>query len=98
MNKRKSWRHGFRKHIPNQGGERLINREIHMGRIIKEFLIMFFVLFFVISGLLFGWSAVHGHYAEKATFQQVQPQKRQLIITFKLYRTEGMPQSACLLS
>jgi hypothetical protein len=47
---------------------------------------------------LFGWSAVHGHYAEKATFQQVQPQKRQLIITFKLYRTEGMPQSACLLS
>lgn len=52
-----------------------------MIRIIKEFLIMFVLLFFVISGLLFGWSAVHGHYEEKTISHQVQPQKSQLITT-----------------
>jgi hypothetical protein len=52
-----------------------------MIRIIKEFLVMFVLLFFVISGLLFGWSAVHGHYEEKTISHQILPQKSQLITT-----------------
>lgn len=50
-----------------------------MIRTIKEFLVMFIILFFVISGLLFGWSAVHGQYEEKAVFHQAPLQKSPLI-------------------
>lgn len=50
-----------------------------MIRTIKEFLVMFVILFFVMSGLLFGWSAVHGQYEEKTVSHQAPFQKNQLI-------------------
>ncbi|MBL1262607.1 hypothetical protein [Candidatus Methylomicrobium oryzae] len=51
-----------------------------MLQIIKEFLMIFILLFLVISGLLFGWSAVHGQYEEKTISYPVNPQKGWLII------------------
>jgi hypothetical protein len=69
-----------------------------MIQIIKEFLVMFVILFFVISGLLFGWSAVHGHYAEKVSHQPVQPQQSQLIITLNTQNGEGLLQCTEILS
>jgi hypothetical protein len=65
---------------------------------IKEFLVMFVILFFVISGLLFGWSAVHGHYAEKVNHQPVQPQKKPLITTLNTQNGEGILQCTKILS
>jgi hypothetical protein len=69
-----------------------------MIQIIKEFLVMFVILFFVISGLLFGWSAVHGHYAEKVNHQPVQPQKNPLITTLNTRNDERILQGTEILS
>lgn len=52
-----------------------------MLQIIKEFLMMFFLLFLVISGLLFGWSAVYGQYEEKTISYPVNSQKSRIITT-----------------
>jgi hypothetical protein len=60
-------------------GVRVIGR-YEMLQIIKEFLMIFILLFLVISGLLFGWSAVHGQYEEKTISYPVNPQKGWLII------------------
>jgi hypothetical protein len=52
-----------------------------MIQIIKEFLMMFIILFLVISGLLFGWSAVHGQSQEKTISYPINPDKSRLILT-----------------
>lgn len=57
-----------------------------MMQIIKEFLVMFFILFLVISGLLFGWSAIQGQYEEETISYPVNPQKNRMITTLSPIR------------